>query len=92
MAKILEFQLLHHSFQRNPRADLLQNELIGPFNTDNFDFSVTSLYIVLFCFFIFFNVICQKDCLLGNDTLSTLKDYYFFSSIQFSHSVVSDSL
>ena len=40
--------------------------------------------------FIFFNVICQKDCLLGNDTLSTLKDYYFFSSIQFSHSVVSD--
>ena len=29
MAKVLEFQLQHHSFQRNPRADLLQNGLIG---------------------------------------------------------------
>ena len=27
MAKVLEF---HHSFQRNPRADLLQNGLVGP--------------------------------------------------------------
>ena len=27
--KILEFQLQHHSFQRNPRADLLQNGLVG---------------------------------------------------------------
>ena len=25
----LEFQLQHHSFQRNPRADLLQNGLVG---------------------------------------------------------------
>ena len=25
VAKVLEFQLYHHSFQRNPRADLLQN-------------------------------------------------------------------
>ena len=25
----LEFQLSHHSFQRNPRADLLQNGLVG---------------------------------------------------------------
>ena len=25
VAKVLEFQLKHHSFQRNPRADLLQN-------------------------------------------------------------------
>ena len=25
LAKVLEFQLYHHSFQRNPRADLLQN-------------------------------------------------------------------
>ena len=25
VAKVLEFQLQHHSFQRNPRADLLQN-------------------------------------------------------------------
>ena len=29
VAKVLEFQLLHHSFQRNPRADLLQNGLVG---------------------------------------------------------------
>ena len=29
VAKLLEFQLQHHSFQRNPRADLLQNGLVG---------------------------------------------------------------
>ena len=29
VAKVLEFQLSHHSFQRNPRADLLQNGLVG---------------------------------------------------------------
>ena len=29
VAKVLEFQLQRHSFQRNPRADLLQNGLIG---------------------------------------------------------------
>ena len=29
VAKVLEFQLQHHSFQRNPRVDLLQNGLIG---------------------------------------------------------------
>ena len=29
MAKVLELQLQHHSFQRNPRADLLQNGLVG---------------------------------------------------------------
>ena len=29
MAKVLEFQPHHHSFQRNPRADLLQNGLVG---------------------------------------------------------------
>ena len=28
-AKVLEFQLQHHSFQRNPRDDLLQNGLVG---------------------------------------------------------------
>ena len=28
-AKVLEFQLKHHSFQRNPRADLLQKGLVG---------------------------------------------------------------
>ena len=30
VAKVLEFQLQHHSFQRNPRADLLQKGLVGP--------------------------------------------------------------
>ena len=29
VAKVLEFQLRHHSFQRNSRADLLQNGLVG---------------------------------------------------------------
>ena len=29
VAKVLEFQLLHHSLQRNSRADLLQNGLVG---------------------------------------------------------------
>ena len=29
VAKVLELQLEHHSFQRNPRADLLQNGLVG---------------------------------------------------------------
>ena len=29
VAKVLEFQLQHHFFQRNPRADLLQNGLVG---------------------------------------------------------------
>ena len=29
VAKILEFQLQHHSFQRNTRVDLLQNGLVG---------------------------------------------------------------
>ena len=29
VAKVLEFQLHHHSFQKNPRADLRQNGLVG---------------------------------------------------------------
>ena len=29
VATVLEFQLYHHSLQRNPRADLLQNGLVG---------------------------------------------------------------
>ena len=29
VTRILEFQLQHHSLQRNPRADLLQNGLVG---------------------------------------------------------------
>ena len=29
VAKVLQFQLQHHSFRRNPRADLLQNGLVG---------------------------------------------------------------
>ena len=28
-AKVLEFELQHHSFQRNPRTDLLHNGLVG---------------------------------------------------------------
>ena len=34
VAKVLEFQLQHHSSQRNPRVDLLQNGLVGsPYST-----------------------------------------------------------
>ena len=29
VAKVLEFQLQHHTLQRNPRVDLLQNGLVG---------------------------------------------------------------
>ena len=29
VAKVLDFQLSHHSLQRNPRANLLQNGLVG---------------------------------------------------------------
>ena len=29
VAKVLEFQLQHHSLQRNPKADLLENGLVG---------------------------------------------------------------
>ena len=29
VAKVLKFQPQHHSFQRNPRADVLQNGLVG---------------------------------------------------------------
>ena len=29
VAKVLKFQLQHHSFQRNPRVSLLQNGLVG---------------------------------------------------------------
>ena len=29
VAKVLEFQLQHHSVQRNPRTELLQNGLVG---------------------------------------------------------------
>ena len=29
VAKVVEFQLQHHSFQRTPRTDLLQNGLVG---------------------------------------------------------------
>ena len=29
VAKVVEFQPRHHSFQRNPRVDLLQNGLVG---------------------------------------------------------------
>ena len=29
VAEVLELQFQHHSFQRNPRVDLLQNGLVG---------------------------------------------------------------
>ena len=46
VAKGLEFQLQHHSLQRNPRAHLLQNGLVGsPCNPrDSQEFSPTSQF------------------------------------------------
>jgi len=43
VATVLEFQLQHHSFQRNPRADLLQNGPVGsPYSPrDSQEFSPT---------------------------------------------------
>ena len=37
VAKVLQFQLQHHSLQRNPRADILQNGLVGsPYSPRDF--------------------------------------------------------
>ena len=41
MAKVLEFKLYHHSFLRNPRADLLQNGLVGSPWLNQLKFSAT---------------------------------------------------
>ena len=45
VARVLELQLYHHSLQRNPRADLLQNGLVGsPCSPrDSQEFSNTTL-------------------------------------------------
>ena len=63
VAKVLEFQLQHHSLQRNPRADLLQNGLVRyPCSPRDFQESSPTpqfksinslawpLFSVLFCF------------------------------------------
>ena len=43
VAKVLEFQLQHHSLQINPRADLLHNRLVGSLCSprDSQEFSAT---------------------------------------------------
>ena len=47
VAKVLEFQLQHHSLQRNPRVDLLQNGLAGspcsPRDSQEWVFSSTTV-------------------------------------------------
>ena len=44
VAKVLEFQLQRHSFQRNPRADLLQNGLVGSLQEHQFFEAQPSLW------------------------------------------------
>jgi len=44
VAKVLEFQLQHHSLQRNPRADLLQNGLVGSSCSPRDPMHTTSLF------------------------------------------------
>jgi len=44
VVKVLEFQLQHHSLQRNPRADLLQNGLVGSSCSPRDPMHTTSLF------------------------------------------------
>ena len=59
----LEFQLQHHSFQRNPRADLLQNGLVGSPCRHVYYLIYLSSYlkelftIILFCILLFYLIV-----------------------------------
>ena len=68
VAKVLEFQPQHHSLQRNPRADLLQNGLIGsPCSPrDSQESSPTAQ---------FKNISSSVLCLLHSPTLTSIHDH-----------------
>ena len=68
VAKVLEFQLQHHSLQRNPRADLLQNGLVGsPFSPrDSQESSPTPQ----------FKSINSSALSLHSPTLTSIHDYW----------------
>ena len=69
VAKVLEFQLLHHSFQRNPRADVLQNGLVGsPCSPrDSQESSPTPQ---------FKSISSSALCLLHSPTLTSIHDHW----------------
>ena len=69
VAKVLELQLQHHSFQRNPRADLLQNGLVGcPFSPrDSQESSLTPQ---------FKSINSSALSLLHSPTLTSIHDYW----------------
>ena len=69
VAKVLEFQLWHHSFQRNSRVDLLQNGLVGsPCSPrDSQESSPTPQ---------FRSINSSALSLLHNPTLTSIHDYW----------------
>ena len=69
VAKVLEFQHQHHSFQRNPRVDLLQNGLVGsPCSPrDSLESSPAPQ---------FKSINSSALCLLHSSTLTSIHDYW----------------
>ena len=69
VAKVLEFQVQHHSFQRNPRADILQNGLVGSLGSprDSQEPSPTSE---------FKSINSSALCLLDSPTLISIHDHW----------------
>ena len=69
VAKVLESQLQHHSFQRNARVDLLQNGLVGSPCTlgDSQGSSPTPQ---------FKSINSSALCLLHSPTLTSIHDYW----------------
>ena len=99
VAKVLEFQPQHQSFQRTHRTDLLQNGLVGsPCSPrDSQESSIPQ----------FKSINSSALSFLYSPTLTSIHDYWknhnlhqmdfcweitFISSVQFSHSVESNSL
>ena len=74
VAKVLEFQLQHHSLHRNPRADLLQNGLAGsPCSPrDSQESSPTPQ---------FKSINSSALSLLHNSTLTSIHDHWKYQSL-----------
>ena len=69
VAKVWEFQLWHHSFQRTPRADLLQNGLVGsPCSPRDCQESSSTLQ--------FKNINSSALSFLHSPTLTSIRDHW----------------
>ena len=69
VAKVLEFQLQHHSFQRTSRADLLQNGLVGsPCSPRNSQESSPTPH--------FKTIHSSALCLLHSPTFTSIHDHW----------------